>query len=85
MSDDSIVLVEVHVDLLRDQLDWMLDEPGGVADKMAVVNIVLDYGLLGRDEAAVAHYVLMKLPLSPSRDRISFSEVDAALSELVSP
>ena len=85
MSEHHIVLVSEHTERIRDLLDWMLDRPGGVAPKWEVVDVILDYGNLGFDEAAVAHYVLVKLPLGPARSALSFAEIDSALSELETP
>ena len=80
-----IILVSEHTERIRDLLDWMLDRPGGVAPKWEVIDMILDYGNLGFDEAAVANYVLVKLPLGTSRKALSFTEIDSALSELETP
>ena len=46
------------------------------------VDIVLDFGTVSFEQAALAHYVLFKTQLPPSRDAISWREVDSALTEL---
>jgi|TARA_R110000787_G_scaffold84968_1_gene181736 hypothetical protein len=46
------------------------------------VDIVLDFGNVSFEQAALAHYVLFKTELPESRDTISWHEVDSALTEL---
>ena len=82
---EHIIVVSEHTEKIRDLLDWMLDEPAGAAPKWKVIDVILDYGNLGFDEAAVANYVLVKLPLGQARNALSFKEIDAALSELETP
>ena len=80
MSD--LVKLPPFLEEIRDMLDWVLDEPRATAPKWKVIDQLLDYAARGSDEESVAFYVLWALPLGEFRSRISFTEIDDALTAM---
>tara|TARA_R110000851_G_scaffold127587_10_gene259697 strand:- start:430 stop:681 length:252 start_codon:yes stop_codon:yes gene_type:complete len=78
----ELVELQGHVDDIRDMLDWVLDEPSSTAPKWKVIDQLLDYASRGGDEESVAFYVLWALPLGEFRSRLSFTEIDDALTAM---